>query len=208
MAEASSIPRKKSYRSSEVCQYTDTQPYVLNFWESEFPQLSPDKTRTGQSMYRREDIDIVLRIKQLLYDEEFTIASARERLDRELKGEVEPGARAKVVELKQPDERPPAEAVIEDRTPWDAVDEPDEAAAASKQDVLSFDSVARERYEDAVDEISHLRLQLKEAETQARRAVASLEKSELATEGQRRRADLAVQRLERVLELLDPPARG
>src|SRR5258706_15523226 len=74
------IPRKLFYKIGEVCQLTGTQPYVLRFWESEFPQLAPTKSRTGQRLYRRKDIDLVLEIKTLLYQEGFTIAGARKKL--------------------------------------------------------------------------------------------------------------------------------
>jgi len=74
------IPRKLFYKIGEVCQLTDTQPYVLRFWESEFPQLAPTKSRTGQRLYRRKDIDLVIEIKNLLYQEGFTIAGARKKL--------------------------------------------------------------------------------------------------------------------------------
>jgi len=75
-----SIPRKLFYKIGEVCQLTDTQPYVLRFWESEFPQLAPKKSPSGQRLYRRRDIDLVLEIKKLLYEEGFTIAGARKKL--------------------------------------------------------------------------------------------------------------------------------
>jgi DNA-binding transcriptional MerR regulator len=72
--------RKAFYKIGEVCQITDTQPYVLRFWESEFPQLAPKKSRSGQRVYRRKDVDLVLQIKRLLYEEGFTIAGARKKL--------------------------------------------------------------------------------------------------------------------------------
>ena len=78
-----SIPRKLFYKIGEVCQLTDTQPYVLRFWESEFPQLAPKKSPSGQRLYRRRDIDLVLEIKKLLYEEGFTIAGARKKLGME-----------------------------------------------------------------------------------------------------------------------------
>jgi len=77
---ADSIPRKLFYKIGEVCQLTDTQPYVLRFWESEFPQLAPKKSRSGQRLYRRKDIDLVLEIKRLLYQDGYTIAGARKKL--------------------------------------------------------------------------------------------------------------------------------
>ncbi len=56
----SEIPQKQFYKVSEVCSYTDTQPYILRFWESEFPQLTPDKSQGGQSVYSRRDLDLVV----------------------------------------------------------------------------------------------------------------------------------------------------
>lgn len=84
------IPHKLFYKIGEVCELTDTQPYVLRFWESEFPQLAPQKNRSGQRMYRREDIETVERIKKLLYEEGFTIAGARKRLESDATGVESP----------------------------------------------------------------------------------------------------------------------
>ena len=80
------IPDKEYFKIGEVCELTDTQPYVLRYWESEFPALAPAKNSSGQRIYRRRDIETVLRIKQLLYDEGFTIAGAKKRLETELSG--------------------------------------------------------------------------------------------------------------------------
>jgi DNA-binding transcriptional MerR regulator len=83
------IPNKLFFKIGEVCEITDTQPYVLRYWESEFPALAPAKNSSGQRIYRRRDIETVLRIKQLLYEEGFTIAGAKKRLEAELSGRVE-----------------------------------------------------------------------------------------------------------------------
>jgi DNA-binding transcriptional MerR regulator len=80
------IPNKLFFKIGEVCEITDTQPYVLRYWESEFPALAPAKNSSGQRIYRRKDIETVLRIKQLLYDEGFTIAGAKKRLEGEVGG--------------------------------------------------------------------------------------------------------------------------
>lgn len=77
---ATEIPKRLFYKIGEVCSLTDTQPYVLRFWESEFPQLAPRKSRTGQRVYRPRDIEMVLEIKKLLYEEGYTIAGARKKL--------------------------------------------------------------------------------------------------------------------------------
>ena len=80
------IPNKLFFKIGEVCEITDTQPYVLRYWESEFPALAPAKNSSGQRIYRRRDIETVLRIKQLLYEEGFTIAGAKKRLEMEMAG--------------------------------------------------------------------------------------------------------------------------
>ena len=80
------IPNKLFFKIGEVCEITDTQPYVLRYWESEFPALAPAKNSSGQRIYRRKDIETVLRIKQLLYEEGFTIAGAKKRLEMEMAG--------------------------------------------------------------------------------------------------------------------------
>ena len=95
---ASEIPNKLFYKIGEVCELTDTQPYVLRFWESEFPQLAPRKNRSGQRVYQRKDIDTVLRIKRLLYEEEYTIAGARKKLDDDPVGETAETPRAVVAD--------------------------------------------------------------------------------------------------------------
>jgi DNA-binding transcriptional MerR regulator len=84
--DARQIPNKLFFKIGEVCEITDTQPYVLRYWESEFPALAPAKNSSGQRIYRRKDIETVLRIKQLLYDEGFTIAGAKKRLESEAGG--------------------------------------------------------------------------------------------------------------------------
>jgi DNA-binding transcriptional MerR regulator len=88
------IPNKLFFKIGEVCEITDTQPYVLRYWESEFPALAPAKNSSGQRIYRRRDIETVLRIKQLLYEEGFTIAGAKKRLESELAGRPETPAPA------------------------------------------------------------------------------------------------------------------
>ena len=74
------IPDKLYFRIGEVASLCRLPAYVLRFWESEFPQLKPVKSSTGQRMYRRRDVENVLRIKQLLYEQGFTIVGARQQL--------------------------------------------------------------------------------------------------------------------------------
>jgi DNA-binding transcriptional MerR regulator len=79
------IPEKIYFKIGEVCDLVDVQAHVLRYWETEFPQLAPQKNRSGQRSYRRRDVEISLRIKELLYDELYTIAGARKRLQAELR---------------------------------------------------------------------------------------------------------------------------
>ena len=104
------IPNKLFFKIGEVCEITDTQPYVLRYWESEFPALAPAKNSSGQRIYRRKDIETVLRIKQLLYDEGFTIAGAKKRLEAEMGGRgTTPAAMASLPETEVTNaERTPA----------------------------------------------------------------------------------------------------
>jgi DNA-binding transcriptional MerR regulator len=79
------IPDKLYFRIGEVARLCRLPAYVLRFWETEFPQLKPAKSSSGQRMYRQRDVENVLRIKKLLYEEGFTIAGARQHLRAEAK---------------------------------------------------------------------------------------------------------------------------
>src|SRR5271168_4185583 len=81
------VPDKLYFRIGEVSRLCHLPAYVLRFWETEFPQLKPVKSSTGQRMYRRKDVENVLHIKQLLYEEGFTIVGARQQLRSETKAD-------------------------------------------------------------------------------------------------------------------------
>lgn len=88
------------YKIGEVCKIAEVQPYVLRYWETEFPPLAPNKSGGGQRLYTRHEIDVILRIKQLLYSEGFTIAGAKKKLDLEIAspaGEAVPAVPSKDV---------------------------------------------------------------------------------------------------------------
>lgn len=78
--ETPKIPDRLFFRIGDVSQLTGIEAYVLRFWEGEFPALSPKKTSSGQRQYRRKDVETVLEIKRLLYDEGYTIAGARKAM--------------------------------------------------------------------------------------------------------------------------------
>jgi len=180
VAELQEIPEKPFYRTTEVCQLTDTQPYVLRFWESEFPQLAPDRARGGQSMYRRRDIDIIMRIKKLLYDDEFTIEGARRQLEQELSGESQ-AAR----------EPAPVPRAAVGSSPWMASADPTDG-----------DFVPRQRYEDAVEEVEILRLKVREAEASQRRAEARAQRLEESTTAEKKRVEGALARIDQLVARL------
>lgn len=77
-ASDATIPDKLYFRIGDVAKLCGVEAYVLRFWETEFPQLKPNKSGTGQRLYRRRDVELALRIKQLLYSDGYTIAGARQ----------------------------------------------------------------------------------------------------------------------------------
>ena len=76
------IPEKLFFRIGEVCEIAGVEPYVLRFWETEFPFLAPPKSKSGHRVYRKKDVEMVLQIKDLLYGRGFTIAGARKQLSK------------------------------------------------------------------------------------------------------------------------------
>ena len=82
---AATIPQKLFFKIGEVCEIAGVQAHVLRYWETEFPMLAPQKNRAGQRTYRRRDVEMALRIKELLYDEQYTIAGAKKKLATEMR---------------------------------------------------------------------------------------------------------------------------
>lgn len=78
------VPKKLYYRIGEACRAVDIQPYVLRYWETEFDALAPGKSKSGQRVYTEEELGVIRRIKELLYEEGYTIAGAKKRLQSEL----------------------------------------------------------------------------------------------------------------------------
>jgi DNA-binding transcriptional MerR regulator len=91
------IPDKLFFRIGEVAELTEIPPYVLRYWESEFKLLRPRKNHAGQRVYRRADIELVLRIKRLLYEDRLTLEGAKKRLLQDARG------RSQQLELPAPD---------------------------------------------------------------------------------------------------------
>src|SRR5438876_10736376 len=76
------IPDKLFFKISEVCEIVGVEPYVLRFWETEFPNFAPEKSKAGHRVYKRKDVENFLRIRELLYERGFTIAGARKVLSK------------------------------------------------------------------------------------------------------------------------------
>jgi DNA-binding transcriptional MerR regulator len=109
------IPEKLFFKIGEVCDITEVQAHVLRYWESEFPMLAPQKNRAGQRTYRKRDVEMVLRIKELLYEDQYTIAGAKKKLASEIRGasklkvvtpEMAAAAAAEQAETTQPQPAP------------------------------------------------------------------------------------------------------
>jgi DNA-binding transcriptional MerR regulator len=133
--------KKLYFKIGEACKKLDIQPYVLRYWETEFPALSPDKSKSGQRVYSSKDLQVIARIKELLYEEGFTIAGAKKKLEGELKTGLKP--------LPEGGEAaPPAEAA-----PEEAADTEEAAAAAPADDTTAQELAAmRKGVEKALKE--------------------------------------------------------
>jgi DNA-binding transcriptional MerR regulator len=130
---SSRIPQKIFFRIGEVCELIKVQPHVLRYWETEFPMLAPQKNRAGQRVYRRKDVEMVMRIRDLLYEEKFTIAGAKKKLLDEIRSSS-PRARAAIREPEvidddleespepEPSVQPPAQSMLPGLSPTPADD--------------------------------------------------------------------------------------
>ena len=103
---ATAVPDKPFYRIGEVSKLTATKQFVLRYWETEFPTLQPVKSPKGHRLYRREDIELVFLIKQLLYEQGFTIAGARRHLSEQQHGENGNGSALESAASSRPATRP------------------------------------------------------------------------------------------------------
>lgn len=126
------IPEKLFFKIGEVCELAGVQAHVLRYWESEFPTLAPQKNRAGQRVYRKRDVEMALRIKELLYDDQYTIAGAKKRLANDMKS----GTRLKVVSSD------PGDDASSQATPLEV--NPTPSASASGKDSASGVSRAAE----------------------------------------------------------------
>ena len=160
---AVAIPEKIFFKIGEVCDIVDVQAHVLRYWETEFPMLSPQKNRSGQRSYRRRDVEIALRVKELLYDDLYTIAGAKKKLQAEMREisrlkivHSEPAAKENFIkEVKTP--QPVEEVTIEEELEEEFDDIEDFEAAAP----LEIDDERREALQDLAAQLLELREMLK-----------------------------------------------
>jgi len=108
------IPDKLYFKIGEVSELLGVEPYVLRYWEGEFPSLSPKKSGTGHRLYRRKDVELLLRIKHLLYEKRFTIEGARQSLQAELKAPKPKPAKRAQQDLFAEDPLPEIRRELED----------------------------------------------------------------------------------------------
>ena len=108
MAETVLPEDQEQFKLNEVCKLANVQPYMLRFWGTEFPQLEAEKSGTGQRFYTREQVELILEIRRLLFDEGLTIAGARKKVAA-MQEEGGPKPKAKKVEEKKIEKKKPEE---------------------------------------------------------------------------------------------------
>ncbi len=164
---ATFIPEKIFFKIGEVCDLVGVQAHVLRYWETEFPMLSPQKNRSGQRTYRRRDVEIAFRIKELLYDELFTIAGAKKKLQVELRE----SSRLKIVpaELMSPKESflkpiqaPQTEVAEEDFEEEERYREPTVEVQRFSEEIIEPALVMNEERRDALKSLAAQLLELRE----------------------------------------------
>lgn len=116
--------QKLYYKIGEACRVLDIQPYVLRYWETEFPILQPTKSRSGQRVYSERELGVIRRIKELLYDEGYTIAGAKKKLEIEGLAAVEDEATAVLAAPPAEDDRLSSSRKVRRRRPVAVSDEP------------------------------------------------------------------------------------
>ena len=182
---------KLFHRIGETCKILDIQPYVLRYWETEFPALKPDKSRSGQRVYSEEDIATIRRIKELLYDEGYTIAGAKKKLEGERSGGSAPrvtvaagveSSEAAAPEV-EPDDSQPEEPAVEESAAEPESSEPSPSPEAKKKAKTKSRKRAVEKASAtegpdpaAAETIQQLRAGIEQALSEAREILALLEK--------------------------------
>jgi DNA-binding transcriptional MerR regulator len=158
---ATVIPEKIFFKIGEVCDLVGVQAHVLRYWETEFSMLSPQKNRSGQRTYRRRDVEIALRIKELLYDELFTIAGAKKKLQSELREQsrlkiVHPETAEREIVLKPVPTIQPSEEDFEDDPDYEEELEENEMFLDEPEETLPMNSERREALKSLASQLLEL----------------------------------------------------
>ncbi len=161
---AVAIPEKIFFKIGEVCDLVGVQAHVLRYWETEFPMLSPQKNRSGQRSYRRRDVEIALRIKELLYDDLYTIAGAKKKLQVELRDATrlkivhsEPAKKETYIkEVKIPELQPDKNFEVDDYE-----EELEEIGDFERSEPLELDEERREALTNLAAQLLELREMLR-----------------------------------------------
>jgi len=174
------VQKRLYYKIGEACKALGIQPYVLRYWETEFPALAPSKSRSGQRVYSEKELEIIRRIKELLYEEGYTIAGAKKKLETEL-------ANGTLGGLEAPEAEPGngAEGAVADALPVPAPPtttprraRPQPAAAEAGEPMAAAESVtsrAAEGDSAAEERIEKLRSGIAKALDEAREILALLD---------------------------------
>lgn len=170
MAVKARVQKRLYYKIGEACKALGIQPYVLRYWETEFPALSPSKSRSGQRVYSEKELEIIRRIKELLYEEGYTIAGAKKKLETELAAGGVSGEGGEGTEAVGEDEGTPEEGPAE-APPLPAPKREGRRAAPPREEPVeepaALDTAAPER-------IQTLRSGIEEALQEAREILALL----------------------------------
>lgn len=153
---------KKGFKIGEVCKLLDIQPYVLRYWETEFVALHPAKSQSGQRVYAEAEVAVIRRIKELLYDEGYTIAGAKKQLESRDPEIAHDGKAAAKPSLFDPEPNETAEDLSESA-------EPVAAAESNGKSPVALDTTSPDRIETFLRGVE-------EALAEARAALAILEK--------------------------------
>jgi DNA-binding transcriptional MerR regulator len=174
------VQKRLYYKIGEACKALGIQPYVLRYWETEFPALAPSKSRSGQRVYSEKELEIIRRIKELLYEEGYTIAGAKKKLETELSigmlggleaPEVEPGDGAETTlaaEAPVPEPPPPIARRTRLQPAVSEPREPREPVAEAEREMTTEDNPSEER-------VRKLRAGIAKALDEAREILALLD---------------------------------
>ena len=187
------MSKKLYYKIGEACKELDIQPYVLRYWESEFQALSPSKSKSGQRVYRAEDLGLIRRIKELLYKEGYTIAGAKKKLESEVVSTPR--------DVAEPEAEPEVEEVAEDL----GTEGPDDAVEQDIQESDQQEAAQPEEAKPPVEVAPQPKPARKKAPQSLKTAPAASSAEKKAITRLQKGIRSALQEARDILEILDRP---